>query len=276
VNYFAGGSGDLGAVASTNAWIGWVTSTGSTGTTAKVRLWSDASNQIDMRNDANAQTLNVYGTWTDASNGEWLSVGHDGTDAFIDTTSNGTGTTGDLDFRADGTRVFYMTGGNTLKGNAGSSFGLRCTTNAGRTGPTVLPSQGDTNTGIGSGGADSISLVTGGQSAVYYREASAQVLQEVDVHVGLTADVGSAQGGLPLLSSYNQIGTVGTAGDSCTLPTATVGLKVTIMNTSATSLDVFPATSDALNGASANVAEALAGGASVTYLAYDATNWVSI
>lgn len=92
----------------------------------------------------------------------------------------------------------------------------------------------------------------------------------------LTADTGSAQGGTPLTRSVNRVTGVATIGDSVTLPSAIAGLTVTIFNDGANSLDVFPATSDNINGGGVDVAEALAAGSKVTYVAYDSDNWKTL
>jgi len=95
------------------------------------------------------------------------------------------------------------------------------------------------------------------------------------INAGLTADAGSIQGGTPLTSTWNEVSTVGTIADSVTLPLAIAGQKVTIFNTAANALDVFPALGDDL-GAGVDTAASLAGGANITYLAIDAITWISV
>ena len=96
------------------------------------------------------------------------------------------------------------------------------------------------------------------------------------VTAGITADTGSIQGGSVLTTDINEVSISGTAGDSVTLPTASAGLKVTIINNAAANaVDVFPNVSDNL-GAGVNTAASLAAGSNITYVAYDATNWESI
>jgi len=89
----------------------------------------------------------------------------------------------------------------------------------------------------------------------------------------ITADAGSIQGGSPLTRSFNEIAVSGTTGDSVTLPAAAAGQFVLITNHGANSADVFPASGDAINEASANAAKALAADASMMCYSYDATNW---
>jgi hypothetical protein len=93
---------------------------------------------------------------------------------------------------------------------------------------------------------------------------------------GLTADVGSIQGGTPLTTFINEISTCANAGDAVTLPTAQDGLEVVIVNNGVAACDVFPASGGILNGGTVDSAESLGAGSSIRYVAYDATNWVSL
>jgi len=97
-------------------------------------------------------------------------------------------------------------------------------------------------------------------------------LAKRSVSAGVTADVGSAQGGGAITTDIVQISTCANAGDAVTLPAAAAGLEVTIVNNGAEACDVFPASGDNA-GAGANTAVSLAAGANITYVAYDATNW---
>ena len=93
--------------------------------------------------------------------------------------------------------------------------------------------------------------------------------------VGLTASVGSIQGGQVLVSSFNVIDTSGTAGDSVTLPSSfNVGTIIFIKNgAAANAIDVFPALGDDL-GAGANTAVALAAQKGIAYIGTVAnTTW---
>ncbi|MCK5611365.1 hypothetical protein KAR91_56365 [Candidatus Pacearchaeota archaeon] len=93
----------------------------------------------------------------------------------------------------------------------------------------------------------------------------------------ITADVGSIQGGSPLIVSVNEISVCANAGDAVTLPLAIAGFSydVTIINNGANASDVFPALGDDL-GAGVNTAASLAAGASITYRSYDDTNWIVV
>lgn len=106
------------------------------------------------------------------------------------------------------------------------------------------------------------------------------------IQTGITADTGSAQdatadqseGGL---GSYgiNVISTVGTAGDAVTLPANVAKYSsVVVVNTSATSADVFPNVGATINGGSANAALALAAGAGREYIQIgsDGLTWIAL
>jgi hypothetical protein len=93
---------------------------------------------------------------------------------------------------------------------------------------------------------------------------------------GITANAGGGQGSATALTTeFNVIGTVATGGDSVKLPSAATGLRITIINDTATSADVFPDSGDDL-GAGVDTASALTGGSTVTYFAIDATTWYAI
>ena len=92
------------------------------------------------------------------------------------------------------------------------------------------------------------------------------------VTAGITADVGSAQGGNPITTDINEISICATAGDSITLPIAVAGLRITIINNGAEAADVFPASDDNL-GAGVDTAASLAAGSNITYASYNTVNW---
>jgi len=96
---------------------------------------------------------------------------------------------------------------------------------------------------------------------------------------GITAGTTQTQAGATALTKeFNTVTVVGTNGDGVKLPTAAAGLKVRIYNNdSAQYLRVWPNTSDAIDGASANAQDGnvIFAGGWREYIAYDATNWVT-
>ena len=96
---------------------------------------------------------------------------------------------------------------------------------------------------------------------------------------GITAGATQTQGGATALTTeFNTVTTVGTNGDGVKLPTAAAGLKVRIYNADAAQyISVWPNTSDAIDGGSADAVDvnAILFGGFREYIAYDATNWVT-
>lgn len=67
--------------------IGW----SSFGGSFDVSLFRDAANTLALRNGTSAQNSRTYNTYTDASNGEWLSQNFTSNVAYLVTEANGTG-----------------------------------------------------------------------------------------------------------------------------------------------------------------------------------------
>lgn len=77
-----------------------------------------------------------------------------------------------------------------------------------------------------------------------------------------------------ITKEINNISVSATAGDSVKLPPALSGYRITVINNGAAACDVFPDTGDNL-GAGVNIAASLVAGAVITYVSYDATNWIA-
>ena len=91
---------------------------------------------------------------------------------------------------------------------------------------------------------------------------------------GITASPTQTQGQQPLTGEINQISTVTTAGDVVTLPPAVAGERVTVINDGANSLQIFPASGDAISGSAVDLAVTIAAGTAYSFTSYDATTWV--
>jgi hypothetical protein len=86
----------------------------------------------------------------------------------------------------------------------------------------------------------------------------------------------SQAGATALTTDINRVTVSGTDGDGVKLPTAVAGAKVEIINDDAAqTIQIWPATGDAIDGGSANAVDAntLAPGSDRTYFSVDATNW---
>ena len=94
-----------------------------------------------------------------------------------------------------------------------------------------------------------------------------------------TITAGSTQtqaGATALTKDINRVTVSGTDGDGVALPAAVAGAKIEIINDdSAQTIQIWPASGDAIDGGSANAvdANALAAGGDRTYFSVDATNW---
>lgn len=97
-----------------------------------------------------------------------------------------------------------------------------------------------------------------------------------DVSVGNTANTGSAQGNNPITSFLYEISTCANAGDAVTLPAASAGLMVIVVNNGAESADVFPASGDKIDGGSTNAAYSLASATNTIFICQDATDWDTV
>jgi len=95
---------------------------------------------------------------------------------------------------------------------------------------------------------------------------------------GITAHAGGGQANaFSLVAEINEISIVATIADSVELLSAAPGIKQTIFNNGANAMDVFPKQGASDNiGAGVDTAVSLAAGASVTYAAYDSTNYRSV
>lgn len=84
---------------------------------------------------------------------------------------------------------------------------------------------------------------------------------------GVTASTSSDQaGGYAVQYKNVHVGTVGTAGDSLTLPFGQEGMSLTIVNgAAANSMDVFPASGEAINALSGDAAFAIAANKAVQF-----------
>lgn len=94
----------------------------------------------------------------------------------------------------------------------------------------------------------------------------------------LTAKAGGGQGGGPTIqSSIVRVTTVATAADSITLPASTAGMQMTVINAAAAnSMNVFPATGDAINAGAANAAIAVAAGKTMIFFCAVAGTWNTV
>lgn len=88
----------------------------------------------------------------------------------------------------------------------------------------------------------------------------------------ITASTTQTQGEQPLTADINAVTVVANDNDVVTLPTATVGQEITIVNRGANILQIFPASGDDL-GQGVNASTTLDAGGAIKFLALDNTDW---
>jgi hypothetical protein len=95
------------------------------------------------------------------------------------------------------------------------------------------------------------------------------------VSTGISA-AGTVQGNATALTrAINVVSTV-SAGQGVVLPTAVAGMRVTVMNTSATAMNTYPASGAAINSLATNAAFSHAAGARLDFVATSATQWYTM
>lgn len=98
--------------------------------------------------------------------------------------------------------------------------------------------------------------------------------QRYDANTTITAfATGGQASATALTGEFNNVTTCATSGDSVKLPTAAAGLKVTVKNSGAASLAVFPATSDSINALAIDLSVNIPVGGKLTFRAIDTTVW---
>jgi hypothetical protein len=96
------------------------------------------------------------------------------------------------------------------------------------------------------------------------------------VGTGITA-AGTTQGGATALTKeINIVSTVSGGANGVLLPTAVAGMVIIINNTSATTLNVYPATGAAVNSGATNAAYSHIASASLQYYAPTTTQWYTV
>lgn len=93
---------------------------------------------------------------------------------------------------------------------------------------------------------------------------------------GSVTAAGTTQSDAAALTKTTNIVTTATANQGVKLPTASAGLSVTIVNTTAVTIKVYPNTSDVIDGGTVNVAVNLAPYSSVQLVAQDNQDWYRV
>jgi hypothetical protein len=92
------------------------------------------------------------------------------------------------------------------------------------------------------------------------------------VAAAVTASTTQTQGQSPLTKDVNNVSVCANANDTVTLPAASAGMQIVIINNGAQTLKIYPASGDNL-GAGVNTSTTLAAGSNTRFTAIDSTNW---
>jgi len=149
--------------------------------------------------------------------------------------------------------------------------------NLDQTAPGKVTTAGDT---VYATGDNTLTRLAIGNAGTVMSSTGSAVQWGLTLTNSITAGSTQTQAGATALTTMvNRVTVSGTNGDGVKLPTAIAGLEILIINDdSAQTIQVWPNTSDAINGGSANAVDAqtLAAGGSRRYAAIDATNWYTI
>lgn len=144
-----------------------------------------------------------------------------------------------------------------------------------------LPVYPAVNDNINSLADDAAFTVPGGQSAIfdsdidghwYVRAGTTSSVYDTSTTITAFSTGGQASA-TALTSEFNNVTTTGAAGDSVKLPAAAAGKKVTVKNSGANSLAVFPATGGSINALSANLSVNIPVSGELTFRAISTTVW---
>lgn len=91
---------------------------------------------------------------------------------------------------------------------------------------------------------------------------------------GIIASVVQTQAGATALTNrINEVATVASTNDAVVLPAAVGGRSVIVINNGANTLQVFPASGDAINGGAVDASTTIASGNNINFVAYNNTTW---
>lgn len=128
------------------------------------------------------------------------------------------------------------------------------------------------NANVGNLGTTGLITATGNVSGANIVSSAYSI---VSVGTAISA-AGTVQANATALTKeFNVVSTV-TAGSGVSLPTAVAGMRITVLNTSANALLVYPATNGIINSAAANAAYSQPAGARLDYISTTATQWYTL
>lgn len=150
-----------------------------------------------------------------------------------------------------------------IKGTSETEFQI------GKSGPKLVKSSSDLEIQTPGGAVNVNELVVDGdltKSDGYYIASSSG---------NLTASGTDQTGALALTKELNVVTTVA-SGSGVILPSSIIGMRITVVNTGANSLLIYPATGGSINALTANDGYSLVTGQGIDFVAISATQWMTI
>jgi hypothetical protein len=236
-----------GSVFSVNASQTQVTSVGTLGSLA-------------VTGNANVGNLNTGGTV--------IATGNISANFFI---GNGSQLTGiDATTIQNGTANVRTFNNANVTVSAAGTANIAVFTGTGANVAGTLNATGNANVGnLGTGG---LITATGNVSGANLISTAYTI---ASVGTGISA-AGTAQGNATAIGNmFNAVSTVA-SGAGVVLPTAVAGMRISVINTSANALLVYPASSAAINSASVNVAYSQPAGARLDYISTSSSQWYTL
>jgi len=196
--------------------------------------------------------------------------------------------TNQFGFRFDGADWVNVTGvtfdtadlkvAGTIRGLVTRAGAIRNVT-ASSTVPTLLPTADDLNSGIGAqSGSDNVIVIADGTFATQWRHSGAgdgSMQRFNQLVTGIVASTTQTQGnGVLNGAQYTEIITVANVDDVVTLPGSIVGQWMTLVNTGANRLQIFPSSGDAILPSGVDASITLEVNESITFFGLDTTNWI--
>jgi len=165
-----------------SGFFGWVNGTPQTNlnpTIEDLRLYRDAANTLAQRNGTNAQTFNLYNTYTDASNYERGFLKWDANVFTIGTEAAGTGTARNIEL--DAALV-------TVNGDIDTALAAKIRNiNSSSTVPVFIPNDTYSSTGLG-GSANYASIISAGVEGIRVTSSAVSIFQNATFAKSIVAD----------------------------------------------------------------------------------------
>ena len=130
-----------------------------------------------------------------------------------------------------------------------------------------------TTVDVNGGSVDGATVGAASASTGKFTTLEATGLLTLSTTAAITASTTQTQGQGALTTTINNVSVCVNANDTVTLPAAAAGVIVYIFNNGAETLQVFPASGDAIDGAAANTAVTMTATSNHTFIAHDTTNW---